>query len=130
MSEHLTITHERTDAIPVILAFLPQRRVAEVIDKHLPPPGHWTGLSLGQMLSVWWTCLLAAGAHRRSHVEPWSAAPQRTRRRWVHQPVLPRDGAAARLARGREAWGGVATGGAGARHQRRRRGDELPPHPV
>jgi hypothetical protein len=53
MSEQITVTHERTDDIPVILAFLQQMRVAEVIDKHFPTHGHWTGLSLGQMLSVW-----------------------------------------------------------------------------
>jgi hypothetical protein len=52
MSEPMTITHERTDDIPVILAFLRHMRVAEWLDKHFPTHGHWTGLSLGQMLSV------------------------------------------------------------------------------
>ena len=50
MSEHITITHERTDDIPVIIAFLLKMRVAELIDKHFPTNGNWTGLSLGQML--------------------------------------------------------------------------------
>ena len=45
MSEQITITHERTDDVPVILAFLRQMRVAEVIDKHFPTHGNWTGLS-------------------------------------------------------------------------------------
>jgi hypothetical protein len=36
MSEHITITHERTDDIPVIIAFLLKMRVAELIDKHFP----------------------------------------------------------------------------------------------
>ncbi len=54
----MTITRERTDDIPVILAFLRQMRVAELIDKHFPTHGNWTGLSLGQMLSVWLTFIL------------------------------------------------------------------------
>jgi len=52
MSEHITITHERTDDIPVIIAFLLKMRVADLIDKPFPTNGHWTGLSLGQMLVV------------------------------------------------------------------------------
>jgi hypothetical protein len=53
MSEQITITHERADDIPVIVAFLLKMRVAELIDKHFPTNGNWTGLSLGQMLVVW-----------------------------------------------------------------------------
>src|SRR5438093_13387988 len=43
MSEHMTITHERTDAMPVILAFLRPRHVAALLDKHFPTHGHGTG---------------------------------------------------------------------------------------
>jgi len=46
MSEQVTITHERTDDIPVIITFLLKMRVAELIDKHFPTNGNWTGLSL------------------------------------------------------------------------------------
>jgi transposase len=100
MSEQITITHERTDDIPVILAFLRHMRVAEVIDKHFPTHGNWTGLSLGQMLSVWLTFILSEGDHRLSHVEPWIAAHQQTLSRCLNQQVLPRDGTDDRLARG------------------------------
>src|SRR5256885_4430954 len=44
MSEQITITHERTDDIPVIIAFLLKMRVAELIDQHFPTNGNWTGL--------------------------------------------------------------------------------------
>jgi len=107
MSEQMTITHERTDDIPVILAFLRHMRVAALIDKHFPTHGHWTGLSLGQMLSVWLTCILSEGDHRLSHVEPWIAAHPQTRSRCVNQQVLPRDGTDDRLARGLDALGVV-----------------------
>src|SRR3989442_772359 len=110
MSEQMTITHERTDAIPVILAFLRQMRVAELLDKHFPPHGHWTGLSLGQMLSVWLTFILSQGDHRLSHVEPWIAAHQQTLSRCLNQQVLPRDGTEDRLARGLDDLGVVDNG--------------------
>lgn len=100
MSEQITITHERTDDIPVILAFLRHLRVAELIDQHFPTHGNWTGLSLGQMLSVWLTFILSECDHRLSHVEPWIAAHQQTLSRCLNQQVLPRDGTDDRLARG------------------------------
>ena len=106
----MTITHERTDAMPVILAFLRPRHVAALLDKHFPTHGHGTGLRLGQMLRVWLPCILSQGDHRLSHVEPWIAAPQQTLSRCVNPQVLPRDGPDARLARGRDALGVVDHG--------------------
>ncbi|HEX3228078.1 MAG TPA: IS1634 family transposase [Pyrinomonadaceae bacterium] len=100
MSEHITITHERTDDIPVIIAFLLKMRVAELIDKHFPTNGNWTGLSLGQMLVVWLTFIISEGDHRLYHVEPWVAAHQHTISRSLHQEVRPRDCTDDRLATG------------------------------
>ena len=100
MSEQITITHERTDDIPVIIAFLLKMRVAELSDKHFPTNGNWTGLSLGQMLVVWLTFIISEGDHRLYHVEPWVAAPQHTISRSLHQEVLARDCTDDRLATG------------------------------
>jgi hypothetical protein len=100
MSEHIIITHERTDDIPVLIAFLLKMRVAEVIDKHCPTNGHWPGLSLGQMLVVWLTFIISEGDHRLYHVEPWVAAHHHTLRRSLHHEVLPRDGTDDRWATG------------------------------
>ena len=100
MSKQITITHERTDDIPVIIAFLLKMRVAELIDKHYPTHGNWTGLSLGQMLVVWLTFIVSEGDHRLSHVEPWVAAHQHTLSRSLHQEVRPRDCTDDRLATG------------------------------
>ena len=114
MSQQITITHERTDDIPVIIAFLLKMRVAELIDTHVPTNGHWTGLSLGHMLVLWLTCIVAEGAPRRSHVAPWGAAHPHTLSRSWGQEVLPRDGTDARLATGldslrvAERWGAYA----------------------
>ena len=75
-------------------------RVAELIDKHFPTNGHWTGLSLGQMLVVWLPCIISTGDQRLSHVEPWVAAHQHTLRRSLHHEVRPRDCTDDRLATG------------------------------
>jgi hypothetical protein len=100
MSKQITITHERTDDIPVIIAFLLKRRVAELIDKHFPTHGHWTGVSLGHMVVGWWTFIVSEGDPRLSHVEPWVAAHQPTLSRSLGQEVLPRDCPDDRLATG------------------------------
>src|ERR671924_862749 len=100
MSAHITITHERTDDMPVSIALLQQRRVAALIDTHVPTHGHWPGLSLGQMLVVWFTFMSSEGDHRLSQVEPWVAAHQHTLSRSLHHEVLPRDCTADRLATG------------------------------
>jgi transposase len=75
-------------------------RVAELIDKHFPTNGNWTGLSLGQMLVVWLTFIISKGDHRLYHVEPWVAAHQHTLSRSLHQEVRPRDCTDDRLATG------------------------------
>ena len=66
-------------------------RVAELLDKHFPTNGHWSGLSLGEVTVVWLTFIISESNHRLSHVEPWVRANQRTLRRCLGKPVEPRD---------------------------------------
>ena len=73
MSEELSITHERVDDIPVLLAQLEKMQVAPLLDAHFPTHGNWQGLSLGQVASGWLTFILSEANHRLSHVEPWVA---------------------------------------------------------
>src|SRR4030095_14175864 len=91
MSKQITITHERPDDIPVIIAFLLKRRVAELIEKHFSTNGHWTGVSLGHMVVGWWTFIVSEGDPRLSHVEPWGAAHQPTLSRSLGQEARPRE---------------------------------------
>src|SRR5256886_16165315 len=46
MASQITTTHEQTADLPVIIADLKQMRVAELLDKHFPTNGNWSGLSL------------------------------------------------------------------------------------
>jgi len=73
MSENLTISTERMDDIPLLLAQLEKMGVAALLDDHFPTHGHWQGLSLGQVSDVWLTFILSESNHRMSHVEPWAS---------------------------------------------------------
>ncbi len=98
MSEELTITHERVDELPLLLAQLERRQVAPLLDAHFPSHGNWQGLSLGAGASVWLTFLLSEANHRLSHVEPWAAERLTTLGAGVGQTVRALDFSADRLA--------------------------------
>ena len=98
MSTKITATHERVDDIPVIIAQLKHMRVAELLDKHFPTNGNWTGLSLGWVTVVWLTFILSEGDHRLYRVEPWIKEHQRTLSRCLSRRVKPRDFTDDRLA--------------------------------
>lgn len=51
-------SHEWVDDIPVIITFLREMRVAELIDKCYPTNGNWRRLSLGEMIVVRLTFIL------------------------------------------------------------------------
>jgi len=77
MTEKLTVTSERIDDIPLLLAQLEKIQVGKLLDKHFPTHGNWQGLSLGRVAVVWLTFILTEGNHRLSHVQDW--AEQRLR---------------------------------------------------
>jgi transposase len=98
MSENLSITHERVDDIPLLLAQLERMQVAALLDEHFPTHGNWQGMSLGTVASVWLTFLLSEANHRLSHVEPWAAQRLTTLGAGVGQPVRALDFSDDRLA--------------------------------
>jgi len=98
MTEQLTLTHERVDDIPLLLAQLDRRQVAEVLDRGFPTHGNWQGLSLGQVVSVWLTFILSQANHRMSHVEPWAERRRQTLSRCLGTEVRALDFSDDRLA--------------------------------
>lgn len=98
MSEALTITHERVDDLPVLLAQLERMQVAPLLDAHFPTHGNWQGLGLGQVVSGGLTFILSEANHRLSHVEPWAAARLTTLSAGVGTPVRALDFSDGRLA--------------------------------
>jgi transposase len=73
MTEELTITTERLDDIPILLAQLDRMEVGPMLDEHFPTHGNWQGLSLGTVATVWLTFILSEANHRLSHVQTWAA---------------------------------------------------------
>src|SRR5919202_140194 len=100
MTERVTITSERVDDIPVLLAQLARMGVGGLLDAHFPTHGNWTGLSLGQVAVVWLTHILSQADHRMNKVQSWVEGRQETLRASLGQPVRPLDVSDDRLAAG------------------------------
>src|SRR2546423_12535750 len=71
MKDPLTITTERVDDIPLLLAQMQRMGLARLLDKHFPTHGNREGLSLGVVTTIWLTHLLSQADHRMNRVQPW-----------------------------------------------------------
>ena len=75
----LGIRSERSDDIPLIIHWLTEMRIAELIDKNLPTPhGNRGGLSYGQLSVLLLSYIVSQGDHRLCAVEPWMKQSQKT----------------------------------------------------
>jgi transposase len=91
MSETLTVTTERVDDIPVLLAHLHRMNVPSLLEQHFPQHGNWHGLSIGWVTTIWLAHLLSQADHRLNHVQPWAASRLLTLRSCTQQPLQPLD---------------------------------------
>jgi transposase len=78
MMEKLTMTTERVDDIPVLLALSEKMGIAELLDASFQPHGNWEGTSLGLTTTIWLTHILSEGDHRMNQVQPWAATRLQT----------------------------------------------------
>ena len=75
----LGIRSERSDDIPLIIDWLTQMRIVELIDQNLPAPhGNRQGLSYGQLSVLLLTYIVSQADHRLCAVEPWAKQRQKT----------------------------------------------------
>jgi len=91
MSETLSITSERVDDIPLLLAQLARMGLQPLLDEHFPIHGNWVGLSLGWVTVLWLTHILSEADHRLNHVEAWAEKRLHTLRGCTGQRVHPLD---------------------------------------
>src|SRR5256886_13100399 len=98
MTEQLTLSHERVDDIPLLLAQIESMQVTKLLDGCCPTHGNWEGLSLGQVVSVWLAFMLSEANHRMSHVEPWAERRWQTLRTCLGTEVRALDFSDDRLA--------------------------------
>src|SRR6266699_920246 len=91
MTEKLTMTTERVDDIPVLLAQSDKMGVPELVDNYFQPHGNWEGPSLGWTTTIWLTHILSEGDHRMNQVQPWVANRIQTLHRSSGQTVRDRE---------------------------------------
>jgi len=72
MSDSLTVTTERVDDIPVLLAQQARMGVAELLDQHFPGHGNHQGVSLGTLATLWLTHIVSEADHRMAQVRGWA----------------------------------------------------------
>src|SRR5712692_2088620 len=90
MTEALTVTTERVDDIPLLLAQSERIGIADLLDSYFKPHGNWEGTSLGWTTVVWLTHLLSEGDHRMNQVQGWVAHRQQTLQVCTGQEVRER----------------------------------------
>src|SRR6266853_1813210 len=78
MTEELTVTTERVDDLPLLLAQSERMGIADLLDSYFKPHGNWEGTSLGWTTVVWLTHLLSEGDHRMNQVQGWVAHREQT----------------------------------------------------
>src|SRR5260370_10235510 len=98
MTEELTVTTERVDDIPILLAQSERMGIADLLDSYFKPHGNWEGTSLGGTTAVWLTHLLEDADHRMNQVQGWGAHREQTLHVCTGQGVQDRRGSDDRLA--------------------------------
>ena len=89
VDDTLELTHERVDDVPLLLGFLIQRQLPEILDRHFPPHSLHQGLSNGWLITVWIAYILSRADHRKSPVRSWAKQLQHTLETLVGQPIRP-----------------------------------------
>ena len=98
MTEQLTVTTERVDDIPILLAQSEIMAIPELLDSYFKPHGNWEGISLGWTTAVWLTHILSEGDHRMNQVQGWVAHRLQTLHLCTGQEVQERSWSDDRLA--------------------------------
>ena len=98
MAERLTLSSERGDDLPRLLAQLERMGVPRRRDEHFPTHGNWVGLRLGWVTGRWLTHILSQADPRLNHVAPWAEQRLPRLRGCTGPRVHPLDVSDARLA--------------------------------
>ena len=78
MNTELTITTERIDDFPLLLAVMQGVGLPEILDRHLKRHGLHEGLSWGWIAVIWLGHILSQGDHRKLPVQAWVREAQET----------------------------------------------------
>src|SRR5579871_5146887 len=78
MNETLEITTEQINDLPLLLGLVEEMGIRPAIDAQIRPHGHWQGISVGTVVSIWLCHLLMERDHRLVVVRDWAAARTQT----------------------------------------------------
>lgn len=71
MTTELTLTTERIDDFPLLLATMQRLGLPAILDRHLTRHGLQQGLSWGWIATIWLAHILSQGDHRKLPVQAW-----------------------------------------------------------
>ncbi len=91
MTPKLTITTERIDDFPLLLAVMLQLELPELFDHHLGRHGLHQGLSWGWIATIWLAHILTEGDHRKQPVQNWVKQAKETIEKVTGQQVRELD---------------------------------------
>lgn len=77
-TENPTITIERVDDIPLLVAQAIKMGLPALLDEQYWPHGNWQGTSFGWTVTIWLAHILSQGDHRLNQVQPWANERQET----------------------------------------------------
>ena len=89
---------ENVDQLPVIYGLLQKMNIQATIDSAIQPHGHWQGLSIGWVVTIWLMHILTQHTHRMDCVQEWVAKHLVVLRKLTRQKVTALDFTDDRLA--------------------------------
>jgi transposase len=98
MTEMLTVTTERVDDIPLLLAHMRRMDLPMLLESYFPVHGNRQGLNLGWTATIWLAHILSQADHRMNQVQPWVESQLQTLRASTGQPLQVLDMTDDRLA--------------------------------
>jgi len=91
MTEELTITNERVDDTPLLMAHMKRMKIPWLLNECFPTHGNWAGLGLGWAAAGWLCHILSEGDHRMSYVQQWAEKRLDTLSSCMERPVRALD---------------------------------------
>jgi transposase len=91
MTTEPTITNERIDDFPLLLAVMLQLGLPNIFDHHLGRHGLQQGLSWGWIATIWLAHILTESNHRKQPVQAWVKQAHETIEKITGQPVRELD---------------------------------------
>jgi transposase len=90
MTEQMSVTTERVDDSPLLVAHSDKMGVPQLLDDSFKPHGNWEGMSLGWTTAIWLAHILSEGDQRLNQVQGWAAQHVQTLSVCSGQPVSER----------------------------------------